>query len=207
MACAGAMNRNVQGCLCYSRAPLQRSPVVPGRSSLAALFREERRRGRGTTARRPLISTYVAAVEEAPPTESAASTSDEDDEFKFAIDFTNTEDLYKRFNELLERQAVEPSLNDRVTGTVFRCGMLSLKAWSEALFSKLTLHTARSNTPLCSCSRSPKNLSVYRYECYARTCLDHFFLSALPLMFAVWTRMGPMWISGASNPCIALCPS
>ncbi|CAL5228279.1 g11383 [Coccomyxa viridis] len=59
--------------------------------------------------------------EEAPAaSQEAATTSspEEDDEFKFAFDFTNTDDLYKRFNELIERQAPELQMGDRVIGTV-----------------------------------------------------------------------------------------
>lgn len=120
MAFAGAAHKGAQKCLCHSRGPVLRSPALSGRSSLAALLREDRRRGRYNSPRRPSITTYVAAVEEAPSAQSAPSTSEEDEEFKFAIDFTNTDDLYKRFNELLERQSMDIKLGDKVTGTISR---------------------------------------------------------------------------------------
>ncbi len=70
--------------------------------------------------RRPSICTYVAAIEESPAAEAAPSSSGEDKEFENVIDFTSTEDLYKRFNELLERSNMEIKLGDKVTGTVAR---------------------------------------------------------------------------------------
>lgn len=119
MAFSGALNASVPTCVCSHRAPSIRSPVpaLTGRSGLAGL---ERRRTGATIARRPSIQTYVAAVEESPAAEAAPSSSGEDKEFEYAIDFTNTDDLYKRFNELLERSSMEIKLGDRVTGTVAR---------------------------------------------------------------------------------------
>ena len=80
----------------------------------------DRRRVLSTLVRRPSIRTFVAAIEESPAAEAAPSSSGEEKEFEYAIDFTNTEDLYKRFNELLERTAMEIKLGDKVTGTVAR---------------------------------------------------------------------------------------
>ena len=124
MAFSGALNASVPTCLCSHRAPAIRSPVpaLTGRSGLAGL---ERRRTGATIVRRPSIQTYVAAVEESPAAEAAPSSSGEDKEFEYAIDFTNTDDLYKRFNELLERSSMEIKLGDRVTGTVARLACLS----------------------------------------------------------------------------------
>ncbi|BDA46701.1 30S ribosomal protein S1, chloroplastic [Coccomyxa sp. Obi] len=117
MAFSGALNASAPTCLCNHRAPSIRSPLpaLTGRSGLAGL---ERRRTGATIVRRPSIQTYVAAVEESPAAEAAPSSSGEDKEFEYAIDFTNTDDLYKRFNELLERSSMEIKLGDRVTGTV-----------------------------------------------------------------------------------------
>lgn len=119
MAFTGALNGGIPTCVCSHRAPSIRSPtpVLPGRSGLAAL---DRRRSRSAILKRPSIRTFVAATEESPAAEAAPSTSGDDKEFEYAIDFTNTEDLYKRFNELLERTNMEIKLGDKVTGTVSR---------------------------------------------------------------------------------------
>ena len=116
MAFSGALNAGTTPCLCNHRAPSVRSPAT-GRSGLAGL---DRRRVSPTFVRRPSICTYVAAIEESPAAEAAPSSSGEDKEFENVIDFTSTEDLYKRFNELLERSNMEIKLGDKVTGTVAR---------------------------------------------------------------------------------------
>ena len=118
-------------CLCHTRAPHSRAPapVLSGRIRCSTVFREEGRRGRATGPRRGLLTTFVAAVEDA-PAETAPSVSsqqqqqEEVDEFAGAIDFTNTDELYRRFNELLEQHSREIRLNDKVVGTIARCELV-----------------------------------------------------------------------------------
>ena len=129
MAAAGALGANPVTCFCHRRAASLRAPapVLQGRSSLRGQLREDCRPNRSGS-KRAAFGTFVAAVEEdAPAAETSPSTSapeaqqqQEEDEFAGAIDFTNTEELYKRFNELLERQGREIKLNDKVMGTVAR---------------------------------------------------------------------------------------
>ena len=127
MAAAGALGANPVTCFCHRRAASLRAPapVLQGRSSLRGQLREDCRPHR-SGAKRAAFSTFVAAVEDAPAAETDPSTSapeeqqQEPDDFTGAIDFTNTDELYKRFNELLERQGREIKLNDKVMGTVAR---------------------------------------------------------------------------------------
>ena len=123
----GTLNTKTSSCVCQGRGEGYRSQQVLPRRNIAssALARAARQHGRSIPSRSSAFTTRVAAVEEEAPAASqqAATTSDaeEDDEFKFAFDFTNTDDLYKRFNELIERQAPELQVGDRVIGTVARC--------------------------------------------------------------------------------------
>ena len=124
MAASGALGANPVACLCHTRVRnVRAAPVLSGRSRCSSLFREERRRGRAAGPKRGLLTTFVAAVEDA-PAETAPSPSppqqEEEDEFAGAIDFTNTDELYRRFNELLEQHSREIRLNDKVVGTIAR---------------------------------------------------------------------------------------
>ena len=90
------------------------------------MLREDRRLGRSAGSKRGLLTTFVAAVEDA-PAETAPSTSSQEqqqqeqqDEFAGAMDFTNADELYKRFNELLEQSNREIQLHDKVVGTIAR---------------------------------------------------------------------------------------
>lgn len=69
-------------------------------------------------AARHLTATAVAAVEDAP---STSAPSPEEQEFVNAMDFTNTEDLYARFNQLLEQGVAEHKQGDKVTGIIATC--------------------------------------------------------------------------------------
>ena len=123
----GTLNASTSSCVCQGRGEGYRSlQALPRRKhASSALAISARQYGRSISSRSSAFTTRVAAVEEEAPAASqeAATTSnkEEDDEFKFAFDFTNTDDLYKRFNELIERQAPELQLGDRVIGTVARC--------------------------------------------------------------------------------------
>ena len=127
MSITGSMTASTSPCVCQGRGEAYRSlqHIARRRQVTSALFRSARHHGRSASSRRSAFTTCVAAVEEEAPAASqeAATTSspEEDDEFKFAFDFTNTDDLYKRFNELIERQAPELQMGDRVIGTVARC--------------------------------------------------------------------------------------
>ncbi len=127
MSMMGSLNASTSSCVCQGRGEAYRSlqPIARRRQATSALLRSVRHHGRSASSRRSAFTTCVAAVEEEAPAASqeAATTSspEEDDEFKFAFDFTNTDDLYKRFNELIERQAPELQMGDRVIGTVARC--------------------------------------------------------------------------------------
>ena len=127
MSMMGSLNASTSSCVCQGRGEAYRSlqPIARRRQATSALFRSVRHHGRSASSRRSAFTTCVAAVEEEAPAasqEAATNSSpEEDDEFKFAFDFTNTDDLYKRFNELIERQAPELQMGDRVIGTVARC--------------------------------------------------------------------------------------
>jgi hypothetical protein len=127
MGMMGSLNAGTPLCVCQGRCesyrPLQ--AFARRRQATSALARSARQHGRSMSSRRSAFTTCVAAVEEEAPAasqEAATNSSpEEDDEFKFAFDFTNTDDLYKRFNELIERQGPELQLGDKVLGTVARC--------------------------------------------------------------------------------------
>ena len=126
MSMMGSLNASTSSCVCQGRGEAYRSlrPIARRKQTTSALFRSARHQGRPVSSRRSAFTTCVAAVEEEAPAasqEAATNSSpEEDDEFKFAFDFTNTDDLYKRFNELIERQAPELQVGDRVVGTVAR---------------------------------------------------------------------------------------
>lgn len=116
-------------CVCQGRGEGYRSLqlLARRRQATSALIRSVRQHARSVSSRRSAFTTCVAAVEEEAPAASqeaaTASSKEEDDEFKFAFDFTKTDDLYKRFNELIERQGPELQMGDRVVGTVARCAL------------------------------------------------------------------------------------
>ncbi len=72
-------------------------------------------------AARRLTATAVAAVEDAPSTSAPAEEAAPEDEFLNAMDFTNTEDLYARFNQLLEAGVADFKEGDKVTGVIATC--------------------------------------------------------------------------------------
>ena len=123
----GSFNASTSPCVCQGRGEAYRSlqPIARRRQATRALVNSARHHGRSLSLRRSAFTVCVAAVEEEAPAASqeAATESkpEEDDEFKFAFDFTNTDDLYKRFNELIEKQGAELQMGDRVVGTVARC--------------------------------------------------------------------------------------
>jgi len=137
MNVSGVLSSGTPTCVCPRRIDSLRAPAAVRRtSSSVCLLRDDRiRRGRSATARKASFTTCVAAVEEEAPSagQEAPSTSGEaqDPEFQFAMDFTRTEDLYKRFNELLDKQMMDVKLGDKVTGTVARCVLPAVVMLSE----------------------------------------------------------------------------
>lgn len=127
MGMMGSLNAGTLPCVCQGRGEGYRTlqAIARRRQATSALARSARQQGRSLSSRRSAFTTCVAAVEEEAPAasqEAATNSSpEEDDDFKFAFDFTNTDDLYKRFNELIERQGPELQLGDKVLGTVARC--------------------------------------------------------------------------------------
>ena len=126
----GTLNASTSSCVCQSRGEGYRSlQALPRRRHASStLAISARQYSRSIPSRSSAFTTRVAAVEEEAPAASqeaaTPSSAEDDDEFKFAFDFTNTDDLYKRFNELIDRQAPELQLGDRVVGTVARCTTL-----------------------------------------------------------------------------------
>lgn len=112
--------------LCHHHAPqchrhaAQHQPLGLARRPTPRTGRPCRRR----LAVRQLTVTAVAAVEDAPSTSAPAPDVEEmesEDEFANAMDFTNVDDLYARFNQLLDAGVADFQAGDKVTGVIATC--------------------------------------------------------------------------------------
>ena len=124
--------------LCHHHAPqchryaAQQQPLGPARRPTPRTGRPCRHR----PAARLLTVTAVAAVEDAPST-SAPAPEDEDEEeeadseFANAMDFTNVDDLYARFNQLLDAGVADFHAGDKITGVIATC---ATPGWLRACY-------------------------------------------------------------------------
>lgn len=110
---------------CHRHAA-QQQPLGPARRPTPCTGRPCRRR----PAARQLTVTAVAAVEDAPSTSAPAPEDTEEeveseDEFANAMDFTNVDDLYARFNQLLDAGVADFQAGDKITGVIATCAQAS----------------------------------------------------------------------------------
>ena len=115
---------------CHRHAA-QQQPLGPARRPTPRTGRPCRRR----PAARQLTVTAVAAVEDAPSTSAPAPEDVEEeveseDEFANAMDFTNVDDLYARFNQLLDAGVADFQAGDKITGVIATCA--KAPGWLQA---------------------------------------------------------------------------
>lgn len=149
-----------QMALCHRQSAHCHNQALQQQRGHCAAWQTPRRCAR--PAARHLTATAVAAVEDAPSTSSAAP----EEEFVNAMDFTNTEDLYARFNQLLEQGVAEHKQGDKVTGIIATCAAALLR---DSVFACLL--------QVCAvCQVSARHARTKGFSATAE-----------------WTSEGPMW--------------